>query len=181
MITYEEAYNIALSRISSNCEIVEDLILEKPYGWYFREQSREYLKTRDIYHMLRGGASFVVEKENGRIVSFGSTFSLEDNFRYYEEGFKYEIYDLIIKKVYNLKATLQFLMTLQLIHHDFRLIENKFIHVLTSQGSKEMDDILSALPYTFSKQRLYFAYPHLLEMKYSNWFDYRLIGYDESE
>jgi hypothetical protein len=91
------------------------------------------------------------------------------------------MYDLIIEKVYNLKATLQFLMTLQLIHHDFRLIENKLIHVLTSQGSKEMDGILSALPYTFSKKRLYFACPHLLEIKYSNWFDYRLIGYDESE
>jgi Immunity protein 35 len=87
MISYEEAYKIALVRISSNCEIVEDLILEKPYGWYFREQSKEYLKTKDIRHMLRGGESFIVEKENGRIVSFGSTFSLEDNFRYYEEGF----------------------------------------------------------------------------------------------
>ncbi len=181
MISYEEAYSIALSRISSNREIAEDLILEKPYGWYFREQTKEYSKTRDFRHILRGGESFIVEKKSGRVVSFGSTFSLEDNFRYYEEGFKYKMYDLAIKEVYNLEATLQLLMILQLIHHDFRLIQKKLIHVLTSQGSKEMDEILSSLPYTFSKKRLYFAYPHLLEMKYSNWFDYRLIGYDESE
>ncbi len=181
MITYEEAYNIALSRIISNCEIAKDLILEKPYGWYFREQTKEYSQTRDIRHILRGGESFIVEREDGRIVSFNSAFGLENNLRYYEEGFKHKIYDLVNEKNYDFEATVQFLIVLQLIHHDFRLIEKKLIHVLTSQGSKEMDEILSSLPYTFSKKRLYFAYPHLLEMKYSNWFDYRLIGYDESE
>ena len=61
-MTFEEAQNIALSKINSDCDILSDSIIEKPYGWYFNHQSKKYIETGNISEMLVGSGGFLVEK-----------------------------------------------------------------------------------------------------------------------
>lgn len=67
MITFEQAKQIALKTIGPNCGLIEAATQEKPYGWYFMYQSKAWLRTRDIHHMLLGNGGFIVEREDGRV------------------------------------------------------------------------------------------------------------------
>lgn len=87
MITFDEAQIIALEKIGADCVILTRQTLEKPYGWYFSFQSKKYLETKNFSDMLVGSGGFIVEKETGKVVEFGSAYSLEKNFEIYEKGF----------------------------------------------------------------------------------------------
>lgn len=41
--------------------------VERPYGWAFAYNTKEFFETGDILKSLLGAMAFVVEKENGRI------------------------------------------------------------------------------------------------------------------
>ena len=81
MITFEEAEKIALNRIGEDCALIMDGIIEKPYGWYICFQSKKYLETGNFSDKLVGSGGFIVEKETGNLIEFGSAFPLEENFK----------------------------------------------------------------------------------------------------
>lgn len=64
--------------------IITDYIIEKPYGNIYYYNSKEYLLTGDFNKSLIGNAPFLVEKETGRVVTFGTAGILEDYIIAYE-------------------------------------------------------------------------------------------------
>jgi hypothetical protein len=77
MITYDEARRIAAASIGPDSALVESATFEKPYGWYFYSQSRDFLASGDIEDMLIGSAGFIVERDGGRVFGFGSAYPVE--------------------------------------------------------------------------------------------------------
>ncbi len=66
--------------------ILLEEIIKKPYGNIYYYQSKEFLLTRNIHKALGDSAPFLVEKNTGRVVSFGSRMRLEDYIKAYENG-----------------------------------------------------------------------------------------------
>ena len=114
MISFEEAKQIALARIGSNCALIESATFEKPYGWYFNFQSRAYLETGAVLTTLFGRGGFIVERSDGRIFEFGSGYPVQQWIANYERGFKYDRYDLCIVAVASLPKTMELLYLLDM-------------------------------------------------------------------
>lgn len=114
MISFDEAKRIALANIGPDCLLVETATLEKPYGWYFLGQSRTYLETGDIAHMLLGSGGFIVERSDGRVFAFGSAYPREQWFANYERGFKHDRYDLRILAVSSIPLATNLLLRLDM-------------------------------------------------------------------
>lgn len=65
--------------------LIEETI-KKPYGNIYYFQSKEFLVTRDFNKHLGGNAPFLVEKNNGRVVSFGTRIPIKHQLLAYENG-----------------------------------------------------------------------------------------------
>ena len=177
MVTFEEAETIAKNKIPANHSIVK--MLEKPYGWYFCSQNNEYIKTKNIQYLEAGSGGFIVEKETGRIVEFGSRFPLEKNFEIYEKGFAYKKYDLTILKIKDLTSAIKHLKKLSM-----RFVEPEFEcgvwwKIPQEFNEKQIKEILQNLPYTFTKQNFYFRHQEFEDMKNANCLEFELKVVDK--
>lgn len=63
-----------------------DDIIKKPYGNIYSFDSKEYILTGNFNKSLMGGGPFLVEKESGRVVGFGTAGILENEIKAYENG-----------------------------------------------------------------------------------------------
>ena len=59
---------------------------KKDYGNIYFFNSKLYIETGDINKSIGGNGPFLVEKEKGRVVQFGSFGLIEDQFNAYENG-----------------------------------------------------------------------------------------------
>ncbi|MGI9651197.1 YrhB domain-containing protein [Chryseobacterium sp. RLHN22] len=66
--------------------ILHEETIKKPYGNIYYCQSKEFLLTRDFNKVLTGNPPFLVEKNTGRVVSFGTRMRLENYLQAYENG-----------------------------------------------------------------------------------------------
>jgi len=66
--------------------ILMEEIIKKNYGNIYRYQSKEFLLTRDFNKALGGNAPFLVEKKTGRVVTFSSRMTLDNNMKAYENA-----------------------------------------------------------------------------------------------
>lgn len=93
MLTDKEMLQIAekfLKKIGeeSNKELMmylEDTI-KKPYGNIYFFNSKKYILTGDINYALGGNGPFLVEKETGRVITFGTAYQDEYYIKSYENG-----------------------------------------------------------------------------------------------
>jgi hypothetical protein len=178
MITFEQAREIILQRTSQNSGLDEESTLEKPYGWYFRTQSKKWLETRNDMDLLVGINGFIVERDSGRVIEIGSATTVESAFEHFEAGLSHEFYILTIENIRDVKNTFIALQHLRLI--DLRLqYESKPLNFFvspTQKGEEFYQKILQSLPFTFPVQHFYFQHNLLLTIKQKKWFEYSLIG-----
>lgn len=177
MISFEEAENIALSIIGADRALFRDEIIEKPYGWYFCYQSKTYIETGNISDMLIGSDGFLVVKENGKVVEFGSAYSLENNFEIYEKGLLGRN-DLIILKVRDIDEAVKLLNRLQMKNFEAKSESNfeSGVKLVTYKTYKqnEIKSAISKLPCIFKNQNFYFRFDDFQEIDRSKCFDYEL-------
>lgn len=177
MITFEEAVKIAENRIPQKCALFRDEIIEKAYGWYFCYQSKDYIETGSISDMLIGSGGFLVEKENGNVVEFGSAHLLEKNFETYEKGLLGRN-DLIILKVRDIDESVRLLNRLQMKNFESKSESNfeSGVKLLIPKTYKqnEIKSAISKLPCIFKNQDFYFRFDEFQEIDRSKCFDYEL-------
>jgi hypothetical protein len=65
--------------------MIYDDIIKKTYGNIYSFNSKEYILTGDFNKSLVGAGFFLVEKETGRVVAFG-TAAYESKIKAYENG-----------------------------------------------------------------------------------------------
>lgn len=61
-----------------------DDIIKKSYGNIYHFNSKKYISTGDFKYALMGGGPFLVEKEGGRVVNFGTAGDLDDQLEAYK-------------------------------------------------------------------------------------------------
>lgn len=64
--------------------ILEQCTMEKPWGWVFFYDSREYATTGDPMHQLIGNAPYIVNKETRELVVTGTAEEVEAYIAEYE-------------------------------------------------------------------------------------------------
>ena len=152
MIDYEQARQIALDYIGPNCGLVGEAILEKPYGWYFADQSKAYLKSGDFRDMLFGSSGFIVEREDGRVFRFGSSYPSDVWLANYERGFKYHFYNLHITSIFDVEETVSLLYKL-----DMRYVVPEFAYgeewkIPQRYTKEQIREAIQQLPGIFENQ-----------------------------
>ncbi|WP_415891504.1 YrhB domain-containing protein [Neptuniibacter sp. PT8_73] len=78
---------LAVSKGEGNlisCMIIPEETIEKPWGWVFYYQSKEYVETRDFRHMLAGNAPIIVNRITGELWHTGTAFDIEHYIKEYE-------------------------------------------------------------------------------------------------
>lgn len=73
------------SGFNENIVIVDSLTVEKPYGWIFFYNTKEYLETGDFLYALLGNGPLVIERKTGKIVALPSASSPEESIQQYED------------------------------------------------------------------------------------------------
>lgn len=151
MIDFETAKQIAIKHIGSDCGLIEEAIIEKPYGWYFCYQSKAYLETGDSSHIILGNRAFFVEREGGRILILGFLdYRTETWFANYEKGFKYELYDLTVLNVRDRETTVQLLHRLNMQYVVPEWAYGTEWRIPKQYTVGEIKHLLKKLPYTFT-------------------------------
>lgn len=161
MIDFAQARQIALAHLDEDCALVEEATCEKPYGWYFCPQSKEFVRTRNRRDSMIGSCGFIVEREDGRVFDFGSAYPLETWFANYEKGFKYDWYDLTITSVRDLATTVRFLRRLDMFLEAPELSNGISATVERRYRWAEISMLLGQLPCTFRKQSFWHRVPEL--------------------
>lgn len=66
MCTYEKALSIIRVCVDAMTDgrhvVLEDRTLERPYGWVFFYQTREYAKTGNILHAIAGSTTIIFNR-----------------------------------------------------------------------------------------------------------------------
>ena len=90
MLTVSEAQAIVENAISAlmpddeEWVIVDDYTIEKPWGWVFFYNSREYVSTGDPQYQLIGNAPYIVNKATGELADTGTAEDIEVYISRYE-------------------------------------------------------------------------------------------------
>lgn len=97
MIDYETAKNNASyyinkgkSKPEQEALIIDDLTIEKEYGWIFFYNSRIYLETGNEDYLFYGNAPLIVEKEDGSFHYTGTARDTEYYITQYEKQRKWK-------------------------------------------------------------------------------------------
>lgn len=99
MLTKEEMEQIAnryivkLGELSGIEMVLSDELAGKPYGNVYIFQSKEYIMTGNVGKSIANSHPFMVEKETGRVINFGTMFSLENYLIAYENDNLSEVSD----------------------------------------------------------------------------------------
>ena len=130
-----------------------------------------------------GSNGYIIERENGRIVEFGSRYSPEVHFEHYEAGFRYKLYILTILAVHDVQNTFRALQYLRLIDLNLEIDTHrkKIWTQPTEQGHRFFETMLASLSYTFPVQHYYFQHDVLFKVKQARWFEFELVGIELEE
>jgi len=66
--------------------MLKNRIVEKPYGWVFSYNSKEYLKSKNIFDMLIGTGPAIVNKFTKEVSICGSAHPKEHYIDMYEKN-----------------------------------------------------------------------------------------------
>ena len=90
MWTYQKALSVIRTYVSAASDglavILEDHTIDRPYGWVFFYQSREYVESGDTRRVLIGNAPLIFNRVSGEVRVTGTAMPIEDYLRKYEAG-----------------------------------------------------------------------------------------------
>lgn len=94
MLSLEQARDVVTGTVCSRNEwlpqkddlvILDELTIEKPWGWVLFWGSRLWHETQDIKYAIAGNAPPLVEKQSGRVLVMGTARATEQYIERYEK------------------------------------------------------------------------------------------------
>lgn len=147
-----------------------ELDLSKPQeireGWFFPTSGTAI-----------GSSGIIVNKRSGRVLPLGSAFPVARDLRAYDEGFQFELYDLVITRVDDSAAAVETLLRVRPA-----VVEPAFVHGTVWRIPRELrrDELASRvqrLPCIIEKIGLYFVVEALQEARAKGHFAFVLVEY----
>jgi len=85
MMTKQQAEEAVAAELRTKCQIpndsfviIENLTIEKPFGWVFFYDSKKYLETGNVDDAIAGNGPVFVNKHDGSIEFCGSYKSVQE-------------------------------------------------------------------------------------------------------
>ena len=95
MITKEEARNLVDAEILKDWRvendvpiIIDEITIERDFGWVFFYDSRRYLETKEFGYMLVGNAPIIVNKFDATLHYTGTAYNIDYYIAEYERKMK---------------------------------------------------------------------------------------------
>jgi hypothetical protein len=94
VLTREEAKRLVYREIHASSSsvpdeeelvILDDLTIEKPWGWVFFYNSRRFAESRDFMDSLLGNAPYIVNRHTGELFVTGTAYEIEYYIERYEK------------------------------------------------------------------------------------------------
>ena len=92
-ITYDEALATITKRIDELSQeveeplvIVDENLIEKPFGWVFFYNSKKFIDSGEAKYMLMGNAPFIFNRFTGEVVVTGTAYPIEKYISLYEKN-----------------------------------------------------------------------------------------------
>ena len=91
MLTRDQAKQLVQSQLDSQvtemdcgAAVIDSATLERPFGWVFFYQSKEYLLTGNYSAQLAGNAPLIVNRHTGQVIATGTAKPVEEYIARYE-------------------------------------------------------------------------------------------------
>ena len=92
MLTRTQAREIVQAELLRRCQIpgdsfviIDDLTVERPFGWVFFYDSKKYLDSGRVEDAIAGNGPVLVNKNSGHVEFCGSHKPVQSSIRDYEE------------------------------------------------------------------------------------------------
>ena len=177
MLTKEQAIAAVRRTLPDDFDILEDDIIDKEYGWLIFSQPKKYIETEDLLEMAFGSGGILVERNTGRLVEFGSTYSTEINLQIYETGYlAYDDFDLIVVAVSDAEEALCLLDELGITYVKTEVEEGATWRIPKPYTAQQLRNRLHHLPCRFNLGSVYFNWETLERMKASSTLQFELVA-----
>lgn len=162
MITVEQAHTIASKTLRPTMALGEPISHEE--GWFF-----PYITK------LVGSKGVVVNKQTGKPHTLGSAHPLDRDLRFYDLGYQFERYDLVVLAIHDLKATRECIGMLPLIVVEPTYEGGQVWRIPRMLTDLERSKALDSLPCVFPSQSLWAAYEVLERAREARWFEFEAL------
>ncbi len=157
-LIYEEAKAIAAAYVAREipCMLLEHLTREHPFGWVFFWNSKAYVEKGDAGAALIGNGPFLVERQGGRVVQFGSGISVERSVAHYQNGYRFDRYEIVVESVTNAEMVADLLQSVDLVFVVPEEAHGAVWRIPQIYSITQLRDMLTRQPVVFQRQRLAF-------------------------
>jgi hypothetical protein len=146
MIDRAGAIQIALAKGGSFGQVADTSnVRELTNGWFVAWEPSE----------LVGSSGLIVNKDDGACLVLGSAFSIDRDCEFYEKGYRWEVYDLVITAVHDLPGACRILRAVGPTEIDYSYESGTVWRVPRQLSLDELGRRLAATPVVFPNIKLY--------------------------
>jgi hypothetical protein len=176
VLTKDQAIDAVRKTLPSDFSVIEENTVEKEYGWVIFSQTKRYIETNDCSFMAIGLGGILVEKDTGRLIQFGSAYSLEHNLEIYEAGYlAYDNFDLIVTAVLDREEVLKLLGKLGITYVKPEVSFGTTWTIPKTYSHRQLLGRLGHLPCRFNLGQVYFKFKELESMRASTSLQFELV------
>lgn len=180
MLSHDQARSLAIENVTRAhgvpCDVIDEVTLEKSFGWIMLCQARDWLADRAAARPLAHNGPLIVERATGAVIRYADTHDLDQCLRHYESGFKFETYELTVLAAPDPAKAAYYLLDLGLVHdapgpavETERQAPRRFTH-------RQLHARLAALPATFTGGMLHPVLDTFVRLDMAECCAYRLHG-----
>lgn len=167
MIQVDAARTLAQNTVRDGQVIDPDRATETREGWYFPY----------AHGGMVGSTGVIVHKKTGRVFVLGSAFPVERDIRAFDEGFQFEIYDLVVLGIRDRQRTVDTLAAVGPTVTTPEYQDGTVWRISRRLSKQEIDGRLAKVPVVFPEVRLYFCIEALQEARDSAYFRFEALEY----
>ncbi len=169
MLTKSDAIAAVRKTLPPNFDVCEEPVIEREYGWVIFSQTKRYIETNDPRSMALGSGGTLVEKNTGRLIQFGSAYSIEKNLKIYEARYlAHDDFDLVVTAIKNAGEAVRLLGGLHITYIKPEIRNETTWRIAKAYSAKQLRERLNQLPCRFNLGSLYFRWDTLERMKNSS-------------
>jgi hypothetical protein len=168
MFDQEAARSLAQKAVSHGQVVDRTRSTETREGWFFPYEPEI---------RLIGSNRVIVHKHTGRTFVLGSAFPVERDLRAFDEGFQFEVYDLVVLEVRDRHKTVDVLASVgpTVVVPEYQ--EGTVWRIPRRLSKYEIDGRLGRLPVVFPEVRLYFCVEALQEVRERRHFRFEALEF----
>lgn len=119
----------------------------------------------------------IVNKTTGKVLRLDSSFPVERDVKFYEQGYVYDEYDLVILRASEETRTVEVLFEIGIARIEVTYAEGRVWRTARHLSKRSLRRRIQNLPEVFERVRLYQHLERLEEGRARRWFEFKALAY----